>query len=112
MNEDTSVVKPMAHPEGDKLDGLMDLFMSYIKYVCYQKGMFGFPHKCLQAHSLIVDLFTGELKWEECEKIFRELLTAFDQLIVKIYASSHAQFIMFYICSFKDVMLVCLVVMF
>lgn len=36
--ESSAELKPMAHPEADKLDHLMGLLMEYIRYVCYKKG--------------------------------------------------------------------------
>ncbi|ELT94357.1 hypothetical protein CAPTEDRAFT_221291 [Capitella teleta] len=84
LNEEKIVeVKPMQHAEADRLDQIMHLLLYYIHFVCYEKD---------------------ELKWTECKTIFRELLTVFDKIVVKTYASSHTQFFMFYICSFNDLL--------
>ena len=47
--------------------------------------------------------FSGELDWESTKKLYRELLLVFDRILLPTHASCHVQFIMFYICSFKDV---------
>lgn len=39
--------------------------------------------------------------WEATKKLYKELLTVFDKIILTTHGSCHCQFIMFYICSFK-----------
>lgn len=48
-------------------------------------------------------LVPGELNWEVTKQLYRELLSVFDKLIFPTHASCHAQYLMFYICSFRKV---------
>jgi RNA polymerase I-specific transcription initiation factor RRN3 len=40
--------------------------------------------------------------WERTKSIYRDILFVFDKYILCTYGSTHVQFIMFYICSFKS----------
>ncbi|XP_061568509.1 RNA polymerase I-specific transcription initiation factor RRN3 isoform X2 [Cololabis saira] len=85
MDEEMSAYQPprtgvMAHPVAEKLDALMDLLMSYIKNVCHTNGSFHV---------------------EKTKELYKDLLSVFDKLILPTHASSHVQFLLFYLCSFR-----------
>ena len=42
--------------------------------------------------------------WEACKAVYKDLLFTFDKYILCTYGSSHVQFLMFYLCSFKGVL--------
>lgn len=42
--------------------------------------------------------------WEACKSIYKDLLFTFDKYILCTYGSLHAQFLMFYMCSFKSML--------
>ncbi|PVD38698.1 hypothetical protein C0Q70_01318, partial [Pomacea canaliculata] len=71
----------MKHEEAERLDTMMDLVLAHIYHTCYP---------------------SGQDDWEETKKLFRELLFVFDKLIFITHASNHTQFLLFYICSFKQ----------
>ncbi|CAH1793612.1 unnamed protein product [Owenia fusiformis] len=72
---------PMVHPEAQRLDSLMDIMFKYIDSQCHDKN---------------------ELDYEKCKVLYREFLNVFDKIILATHASSHVQFIMFYICRLKQ----------
>lgn len=47
----------------------------------------------------------GALDWEACKRLYQCLLYSFDHVILPTYACCHVQFLLFYICSFKEVSL-------
>lgn len=49
--------------------------------------------------------FSGSLHVERTKDLYRELLSVFDKIILPTHASSHVQYILFYLCSFKLVSL-------
>jgi len=73
--------QPMSHKEAHRLDVLMDIMFNYIY---------------MQAHP------TGCLKWDSCAKLYKELLSVFDRVLLRTHASCHVQFLLFYICSFSE----------
>uniref|UniRef100_A0A1A8BUZ5 RRN3 RNA polymerase I transcription factor homolog n=1 Tax=Nothobranchius kadleci TaxID=1051664 RepID=A0A1A8BUZ5_NOTKA len=85
MDEDMSADRPartsvMVHPVAERLDVLMVVLMAYIKDVCH------------------VD---GSLHVERTKELFKDLLSVFEKLILPTHASSHVQYILFYLCSFR-----------
>ncbi|XP_024147068.1 RNA polymerase I-specific transcription initiation factor RRN3 [Oryzias melastigma] len=78
--EQTSAMKVTVHPVGERLDTLMTVLMAYIKDVCYVNGSFHV---------------------DRSKELFRDLLSIFDKLILPTHASSHVQFTLFYLCSFR-----------
>uniref|UniRef100_A0A3P9MF05 RRN3 homolog, RNA polymerase I transcription factor n=1 Tax=Oryzias latipes TaxID=8090 RepID=A0A3P9MF05_ORYLA len=78
--EQTAAMKVTVHPVGERLDALMTVLMAYIKDVCHVNGSF---------HA------------ERSKELFRDLLSIFDKLILPTHASSHVQFTLFYLCSFR-----------
>ncbi|XP_059203952.1 RNA polymerase I-specific transcription initiation factor RRN3 [Centropristis striata] len=85
MDEDLSADLPsrssvMAHPVADRLDTLMAVLMAYIKDVCH-------VNDCLHV--------------ERTKDLYRDLLSVFDKLILPTHASSHVQYTLFYLCSFR-----------
>ncbi|XP_072224911.1 RNA polymerase I-specific transcription initiation factor RRN3 [Leuresthes tenuis] len=85
MDEDVSADQPsrtdvMAHPVAERLDTLMAVLMAYIRDVCHVNGSFHV---------------------ERTKELYKDLLNVFDKLILPTHASSHVQYTMFYLCSFK-----------
>ncbi|RVE68952.1 hypothetical protein OJAV_G00072840 [Oryzias javanicus] len=78
--EQTSAMKVTVHPVGERLDALMTVLMTYMKDVCYVNGSF---------------------QVERSKDLFRDLLSIFDKLMLPTHASSHVQFTLFYLCSFR-----------
>jgi RNA polymerase I-specific transcription initiation factor RRN3 len=72
----------MRHPEGDKLDRLMVILLSYIHDVCHDS--------------------TGvALDWPATKSLYRDLIQIFDSTLLPARASGHAQFALFYLCGFR-----------
>lgn len=44
----------------------------------------------------------GELDWDKTKNIFFEMMTVFDQVVLRTHDTHHVQFAMFFICSFKS----------
>ncbi|KAM4531163.1 RNA polymerase I-specific transcription initiation factor RRN3 [Odontesthes bonariensis] len=85
MDEDVSADRPtradvMVHPVAERLDTLMAVLMAYIRDVCYVNGSFHV---------------------ERTKELYKDLLSVFDKLILPTHASSHVQYTVFYLCSFK-----------
>ncbi|XP_013872545.1 RNA polymerase I-specific transcription initiation factor RRN3 [Austrofundulus limnaeus] len=85
MDEDMSTDQPtstcvMAHPVAQRLDTLMAVLMAYIKDVCHVDGVFNA---------------------ERTKELYKDFLSVFDKLILPTHASSHVQYTVFYLCSFK-----------
>ncbi|XP_054614559.1 RNA polymerase I-specific transcription initiation factor RRN3 [Dunckerocampus dactyliophorus] len=85
MDEDLPTGDPlslgvMAHPVAERLDSLMTVLLAYIKDVCHVNG------------SVHVD---------RTKELYRDFLNVFDKLILPTHASSHIQYTLFYLCSFK-----------
>ncbi|KAM3598932.1 uncharacterized protein V6R79_024410 [Siganus canaliculatus] len=85
MDEDMSADQPssaavMAHPVAERLDALMAVLMAYVKDVCH---------------------VNGSLHVERTKELYRDLLSVFDKLILPTHASSHVQYTLFYLCSFR-----------
>uniref|UniRef100_A0A667YGE2 RRN3 homolog, RNA polymerase I transcription factor n=1 Tax=Myripristis murdjan TaxID=586833 RepID=A0A667YGE2_9TELE len=83
MDEDVSADKScrtgvMTHPVAERLDTLMAVVMAYIRDICHVNGK----------HT------NGDL--------YRDLLSVFDKLILPTHASSHVQYTVFYLCSFRQ----------
>ncbi|KAM9744951.1 LOW QUALITY PROTEIN: RNA polymerase I-specific transcription initiation factor RRN3 [Menidia menidia] len=70
----------MAHPVAERLDALMDVLMAYIRDICHTNGSFNA---------------------ETTKELYRDLLSVFDKLILPTHASSHVQYTLFYLCSFR-----------
>lgn len=64
----------------EKLDLMMETILQYIKETCYCDG----------------DLT------KQADALMKELVTVFDKIILPIHGCSHIQFVMFYMCSFKE----------
>nr|KAG5709697.1 hypothetical protein BaRGS_027722 [Batillaria attramentaria] len=79
--KDEDTPPSMKHKEADRLDVMMDLTLAFIYCTCHPNG---------------------ELDWEATKTLYRELLSVFDKLVFPTHASGHTQFLMFYICSFKQ----------
>uniref|UniRef100_A0A8C6KX42 RRN3 homolog, RNA polymerase I transcription factor n=1 Tax=Nothobranchius furzeri TaxID=105023 RepID=A0A8C6KX42_NOTFU len=84
-DEDMSADRPartsvMVHPVAERLDVLMVVLMAYIKDVCHVDGL---------------------LHVERTKELFKDLLSVFEKLILPTHASSHVQYILFYLCSFR-----------
>lgn len=70
----------MAHPVADRLDTLMAVLLSYVKDVCY---------------------VNGSLELDRTKEMYRDLVSVFDKLVLPTHASSHVQYALFYLCSFR-----------
>ena len=81
-NFDATVDSEMKNEKAKKLDNLMLLIFSYIQETC-QKG--------------------DMLNWEEAEDLYAEIMQAFQIVLLPTHASSHVQFVIFYMCSFGQV---------
>uniref|UniRef100_A0A667YG78 RRN3 homolog, RNA polymerase I transcription factor n=1 Tax=Myripristis murdjan TaxID=586833 RepID=A0A667YG78_9TELE len=86
MDEDVSADKScrtgvMTHPVAERLDTLMAVVMAYIRDICHVNG-------CLDV--------------ERTKELYRDLLSVFDKLILPTHASSHVQYTVFYLCSFRQ----------
>jgi len=68
-------------PLATSLDIMMKLIFKFIKETCHPNGKFS---------------------WAVTKKLYRELLSVFDKFIFPTHESVHVQFIMFYICSFRE----------
>lgn len=44
---------------------------------------------------------SGLLNMERTKELYRDLMSIFDKLVLPTHGSSHVQFILFYLCSFK-----------
>lgn len=84
-SNDDGQAKPMKHPLADRLDIKMMCAFDFIKQNC-------------------IDSKTGQFNWESCKTIYKDLLFTFDKYILFTYGSSHVQFLMFYICSFRSIL--------
>lgn len=76
------------------LDELMFIMFVYIHTNCWE-----------QEKSTVLDCARNKpdvLNWKMTQQIYRDLLAAFDTIILPTHASCHVQFLMFYTCSFKQ----------
>ncbi|XP_046335460.2 RNA polymerase I-specific transcription initiation factor RRN3-like [Haliotis rufescens] len=79
-HQDDNMPDTAEHVGAQKLDVLMELLLKYIHDTSYKKDV---------------------CDWDTCKKLYRELLLVFERIVLPTCASSHCQFFMFYICSFK-----------
>lgn len=70
----------MKHAFADRLDVMMLNLFDYIKQKSFNEN---------------------EINWNECKLIYKDLLYTFDRYILRTYGSSHVQFLLFYICSYR-----------
>lgn len=85
MDEDMSTTDGhsalvMAHPVAERLDTLMVVLMAYVKDICH---------------------LNGSLNVERTKELYRDLMSIFDKLVLPTHGSSHVQFVLFYLCSFR-----------
>ena len=78
---DTDLV--MKHPFADRLDAMILRMFEFIREKCKGKEE------------------SNELDWNECKSVYKDLLFTFDKYILSTYGSSHVQFLLFYICSYR-----------
>lgn len=43
----------------------------------------------------------GSLNVERTKELYRDLMSIFDKLVLPTHGSSHVQFVLFYLCSFR-----------
>ncbi|CAG5129022.1 unnamed protein product [Candidula unifasciata] len=72
-----------ALPQAASLDAMLELTFHYVKDQCYTDA---------------------KLDWDRTKRLYRELLSVFNKLILPTHASCHVQYIMFYVCSFREVL--------
>lgn len=78
----------MQLPLADRLDTMIEKLYAFIK-----------------KNSLRNELVpNSEENWEATKSMYKDLLFTFDKYILCTYGSSHVQFLMFYICSFKSML--------
>jgi RNA polymerase I-specific transcription initiation factor RRN3 len=87
--------KPMKHPLADRLDVMMESFLSFIKTNSE------FDQASTDSASNDQE---AKLNWDSCKTVYRDLLFTFDKYILSTYGSSHVQFIMFYVCSYRSLL--------
>ncbi|CAD5123499.1 DgyrCDS11842 [Dimorphilus gyrociliatus] len=73
----------LAHKEGARLDCMMDIFFTYLHDICHPEG---------------------DLDFAVAKVIYKDLLFVFDRLILKMWKICHVPFVIFYLCSFKDLL--------
>ncbi|KAG8184417.1 hypothetical protein JTE90_004587 [Oedothorax gibbosus] len=73
----------MALPLAHTLDLLMNCLFTFIKETSFPQGK-------------------DQMNWEATKKLYKEILTAFDKIILPTQGCCHAQYILFYICSLKQ----------
>ncbi|XP_035213526.1 RNA polymerase I-specific transcription initiation factor RRN3-like [Stegodyphus dumicola] len=78
VQKDTSMAFPLART----LDLAMNSMLTFIHKTCYPEG--------------------EELDWDATKKLYKELLAVFEKIILPTHGSCHLQYVMFYICSFKQ----------
>lgn len=83
--DDETANSSMKHPLADRLDVKMACLFEFVKTNC-------------------TDPATNEFNWDKCKSIYKDLLYTFDKYVLFTYGSSHVQFIMFYVCSFKTIL--------
>lgn len=71
----------MAHELANVLDVLMDVMLNFTKRKCHKDG---------------------KLDWEATKKLYRDLLSVFDKLILPTHATCHVQFLLFHVCSLHE----------
>ena len=88
---------PIKTSLADKLDSIMFCLFEFIKLNCFENSLFNYSveeNNCT----------TAKFNWDSCKSIYKDLLFTFDKYILSTYGSSHVQFIMFYICSFRSML--------
>ncbi|XP_039630528.1 RNA polymerase I-specific transcription initiation factor RRN3 [Polypterus senegalus] len=85
-DEDNEHVNPptddrsMANPVAERLDYLMVILLAYVKDICFVNDV---------------------LELTRTKELYKDLIAIFDKLILPTHASSHVQFVIFYLCSSK-----------
>jgi RNA polymerase I-specific transcription initiation factor RRN3 len=83
VNEESPKIQQlgMKHPIANNLDiSMVQLFM-YLQSECHDNDR--------------------QLDWERTKRLYHDLVTVFEQVILSTHATHHVQFLLFYICSFK-----------
>jgi RNA polymerase I-specific transcription initiation factor RRN3 len=83
VNEESPKVQQlgMKHSMANNLDiSMVQLFM-YLQSECHDDDR--------------------QLDWERTKRLYHDLVTVFEQVILSTHATHHVQFLLFYICSFK-----------
>jgi RNA polymerase I-specific transcription initiation factor RRN3 len=81
--EDANV--PMKHALADRLDIKMEHLFKFVEHNCQNRD-------------------TNEFDWDGCKSMYKDLLFIFDKYVLCTYGSSHVQFLMFHICSKKNLL--------
>lgn len=82
-NEKINRTDTMAYPLAQTLDSIIDLMFKYVQDTCFPDG-------------------GKDLDWEATKKLYKELLTVFDKIILPTHGCCYVQYLMFHICSFKQ----------
>ncbi|GFT53087.1 RNA polymerase I-specific transcription initiation factor RRN3 [Trichonephila clavipes] len=76
-------INQMAYPLAHTLDILMNCLFTYVKQECFLGD-------------------SENLNWESTKKVYKEILTIFDKIILPTQGSCHVQYLLFYICGLKQ----------
>lgn len=76
-------------PTAEVLDILMNLLLTYIQNTCHNN----FNNNA--------DYSKVQLDWNNCKRLFKELLLIFETIILPTDATCHVQFIFFFICKYN-----------
>lgn len=85
METDADDGQTMKHPVANTLDHCMIQLFDFIKNECYENN---------------------ELNYKKTEKLYKDLIKIFEDVILPTHAVHHVQFIIFYISSFKVIKIV------
>ena len=84
-NGPTSVQFKMKHPVANNLDIVMKQMFLYIKLECIEND--------------------DTVNWGRTKKLYEDLIRVFDDVVLTTHATYYVQFLMFYMCSFKVVLI-------
>ncbi|KRT84891.1 hypothetical protein AMK59_856 [Oryctes borbonicus] len=82
MDVDEDNKPRMLHPIGNTLDVCMDKLFNYIIMECHNTE-------------------TSEIEWAKTKRVYQDIISVFDKVILPTYNLHHVQFIMFLLCSLK-----------
>lgn len=72
----------MKHPVANNLDISMVQLFVYLHSECYGAD--------------------NRLDWERTKRLYHDLVAVFEQVILSTHATHHVQFLLFYVCSFRE----------
>ena len=87
-------ITSMSHILASKLDSMMLCLFEFIQKNCIKDSFL-----LMKENNEIL-----KFNWEFCKSIYKDILFCFDKYILTTYGSSHVQFVIFYICSFRSML--------